>query len=244
MAAIVEHESTWHPTAIGDNSVHPHASYYPATFKQAVELANLLIGQHHNIDLGLAGINSSNLAGYHVTVAQALAPCVNLAIGADILNNGYFGRRRPIKESNVASPACHLTVRREADGSITCRSGGAVDVYGPGDTALSAALEAYNSNSYTGAPTYALDIIQTAQQVQVTLPMPDISLSQTGGAAPTTNATAPVQARTPTAAHAAPTATPIATPVPQLPNPWRYFAPRPTPHPSATHSPAPKGRPL
>lgn len=92
-ASIVSVEST-NPrfgfpdsNAIGDNSAH--TAYYPANRQSAVALATQLVAQGHNLDLGLAQVNSSNLPGLGRSVADAFNPCVDLQMGERILVGGW-----------------------------------------------------------------------------------------------------------------------------------------------------------
>lgn len=87
MAAIVAQESSWHPYEIGDNTAR--RIYRPATAKDAVAIATALLAKRHLIDVGLAGIDSSNFAAYHVGPGTVFEPCTNLRIGADILTRDY-----------------------------------------------------------------------------------------------------------------------------------------------------------
>lgn len=92
-ASIVSVEST-NPSlgypdtnAIGDNTTR--SAYYPQTKEEAITLAQSLIAQRHNLDLGLAQLNSSNLAGLGHTVADAFDPCIDLHMGEQILVGGW-----------------------------------------------------------------------------------------------------------------------------------------------------------
>lgn len=127
MTAIVEYESSWHATAIGDNTAH--RSYAPTTRAQAEALAESLLAAGHNLDLGLAQVNSANLPGLHLTVHQIFDPCTNLEAGSHILRGSYKW---------------------------------AAGVYGPGQTALWHALEAYNSGRLNGHPSYAAGVFALA----------------------------------------------------------------------------------
>ena len=196
MASVVAQESSWHPYAIADASARRR--YYPETFASAVAISNELLSLHHKIAVGYAGVFSENFASYNLTPSTALDPCVNLAVGADILNNFYFGRLRAYTPTYATSEACRDTLQRKSDGSLACRSGGALDRYGQ-KFALSAALQAYNTGSFVGAPDYASDVISRAQRIVVQLPPPpDLSLQQS--AAPpqaSVNVSTPVATDTP-----------------------------------------------
>jgi len=114
MAAIVKTESGGNPWSIGDNTITLRAK--PRSKEEAITKANELIAQGHNIDLGLAQINSNNLKWLGLTVEQVFDPCTNLKAGAKILADAYQR---------------------------------AVTTHGPGQSALLAALSAYNTGSLT-----------------------------------------------------------------------------------------------
>ncbi len=57
--------------------------------KDAVATARTLIEKGYSVDLGLMQINSHHLIEFHLTVAQAFEPCVNLKVGAAILQEAY-----------------------------------------------------------------------------------------------------------------------------------------------------------
>jgi type IV secretion system protein VirB1 len=161
--AIIQVESGGAPFAINDND--GKRSYFPPTKDEAVALAASLLEQGHNIDVGVMQVNSGNFAHYHATLGQIFDPCVNVATGTDILLNAYWGRphRAPSSELSAKgfydpSEACRLTVQRASDGTLWCRSGGMVDLYGPGQIALYHAFQVYNSNHANGAPRYARSV--------------------------------------------------------------------------------------
>ncbi|MGP6157941.1 MAG: lytic transglycosylase domain-containing protein [Vulcanimicrobiaceae bacterium] len=87
MAAIVSVESAGNPNALHDND--DGRSYAPADRATAERWAETLILRGHSVDLGLAQVNSGNLAAYGVTPAQILEPCENLAVGSAILAADY-----------------------------------------------------------------------------------------------------------------------------------------------------------
>ena len=87
MAAVVSVESGGWPLTIHDNT--NDRSYTFRDRRQAETTAKALLAAGHNIDLGLAQINSSNLSGLHLSPAQVLDPCTNLRAGATILRHAY-----------------------------------------------------------------------------------------------------------------------------------------------------------
>jgi type IV secretion system protein VirB1 len=90
--AIVEHESSSHPYAIGDNTAH-HA-YYPRRYDEAVRLASDLVEREHDIDLGYMQVNIGTVRATGLDVARALDPCTNLKLGSEILRADYARAER------------------------------------------------------------------------------------------------------------------------------------------------------
>ena len=87
LAAVARTESSFNTLAVGDNSAG--RSYSPAGPQQAVVIATALLRQGHSIDLGLMQVNSKNLRGLGMSVAEAFDACKSLAAGARILVEGY-----------------------------------------------------------------------------------------------------------------------------------------------------------
>lgn len=88
LAAIAHVESRFDTLAIGVNGGGrrpPRAGDAP----EAIRTARRLLAQGANIDLGLAQINSDNLAWLGLSVEQAFDPCRNLAAAATVLRFGY-----------------------------------------------------------------------------------------------------------------------------------------------------------
>lgn len=92
MSAIVVYESDGRPYAIGDNTTR--RSYFPVDRASATHLAARLIGAGHDIDIGYAQINITNVRAYGLDVASAFDPCTNIATGARILRSDYAGAAR------------------------------------------------------------------------------------------------------------------------------------------------------
>jgi hypothetical protein len=92
-ASIVSVESTnpnlGYPdsNAIGDNTTR--SAYYPQTREEAIALAQSLLARGHNLDLGLAQVNSDNLSGLGRSVEDAFDPCADLHMGEQILVGGW-----------------------------------------------------------------------------------------------------------------------------------------------------------
>ncbi|WP_421932382.1 lytic transglycosylase domain-containing protein [Phenylobacterium sp.] len=88
LLAIVQVESGFDPLAIGVNGA-PNLTPRPRTAGEAAATARALIGVGRSIDLGLAQLNSRNLAALGVTIDQAFDPCRNLAAAARLLQANY-----------------------------------------------------------------------------------------------------------------------------------------------------------
>ncbi|MBJ7483477.1 lytic transglycosylase domain-containing protein [Brevundimonas sp.] len=87
MAAIAHAESRFDPLAIGVNG--RSAVRQPRTRDEAINTARHLIDSGASIDLGLAQINSANLAWLGLTVEDTFDPCRNLAAAATVLRAGF-----------------------------------------------------------------------------------------------------------------------------------------------------------
>ncbi len=90
--AIVEHESSSHPYAIGDNTAR-HA-YYPRRYDDAVSLATDLVEREHDVDLGYMQVNIQTVRAAGLDVASALDPCTNLELGSEVLRADYARAER------------------------------------------------------------------------------------------------------------------------------------------------------
>lgn len=90
MAAIIKVESKGNPWAIGDNTTKLPVLPRPKSKEEAIEKAESLIKQGHNLDVGIAQINSSNLKSYKVSIRDAFDPCTNISLGSKILSNFYL----------------------------------------------------------------------------------------------------------------------------------------------------------
>jgi type IV secretion system protein VirB1 len=93
LLAVARVESGLNPLALGVN--HGGARIAPPQSRaEAIERATALISQGANLDLGLAQINSANLARLGMTVGDAFDPCRNLAAAGTVLEAGYRSARR------------------------------------------------------------------------------------------------------------------------------------------------------
>lgn len=88
LEAVVTHESRAHPFAVAING-GARLTRRPETKDEAVEVAKRLISMGYSIDMGLAQINSANLARLGLTVEQAFDPCTNLRAAETILRGCY-----------------------------------------------------------------------------------------------------------------------------------------------------------
>lgn len=91
MAALVRTESSFNPYAIG--VVHGRLLRQPSNQVEAVAAARQLERTGYNYSVGLAQINRANFVRYGLTSDSAFEPCVNLAVGADILTRCFEAAR-------------------------------------------------------------------------------------------------------------------------------------------------------
>ncbi|MDN4572024.1 lytic transglycosylase, catalytic [Pandoraea cepalis] len=98
LGAIVRTESRGHAYVLSDDGPNglPWSerkkmlrSFYPDSVEEAETIATKLIAANHRVGIGLAQVNSSNLASLGLTVRTALDPCTNLRAGAQILTANY-----------------------------------------------------------------------------------------------------------------------------------------------------------
>ena len=88
LAAIARTESGFHTGAINDNT--GRRRYLPRSREEAIALAtDLIVAKHQSVDLGLMQVNSANLSGLGMTVADAFDPCKNVAGAARVLTAAY-----------------------------------------------------------------------------------------------------------------------------------------------------------
>lgn len=95
LLSVVEVESRFEPLAIGVNG-KPRIIVNATNRTEAVSKASALIAAGRSVDLGLAQINSRNLAWLGLTVADAFDPCRNLAAAARVLRGGYDANQASI----------------------------------------------------------------------------------------------------------------------------------------------------
>lgn len=87
LASVARAESGFDPLIIHDNTTG--RTYRPAAAGDAARTAAALIGQHHSVDLGLMQVNSANLPGLGLSIADSFDPCQNIRAGARVLVAAY-----------------------------------------------------------------------------------------------------------------------------------------------------------
>jgi type IV secretion system protein VirB1 len=106
MQSIVTIESGGNPYAIDDDTAH--RSYFLRSRQSAILTAKRLLAMGHNIDMGLAQINSSNLYIVGGSVSRLFNPCYNIEAGSYILYKFYvralsvFGYKQALFRSLMA----------------------------------------------------------------------------------------------------------------------------------------------
>ncbi|EHS53486.1 lytic transglycosylase catalytic subunit [Rhizobium sp. PDO1-076] len=88
LAAVVSLESRFAPFNIRINSGTP-LRRQPATKAEAIEIATSLMAEHHDIQLGLGGIEADELPRLKLSISDAFDPCLNLQATATLLD-GYY----------------------------------------------------------------------------------------------------------------------------------------------------------
>jgi len=92
LLSVVHTESAFDTLAIGVNR-GPSALARPRTPQEAARIARKLIADGANLDLGLAQINTANLARLGLSVEDAFDPCRNLAAAGELLAANYHAVR-------------------------------------------------------------------------------------------------------------------------------------------------------
>ena len=96
LAAVAYVESRFDAMAIGVNR-GPRPTRLSRDHAEAARLAQSLLARGADLDLGLAQINSRNLAWLGLSVEDAFDPCRNLAAAATVLRAGY----RPASDNPI-----------------------------------------------------------------------------------------------------------------------------------------------
>ncbi|MHB1707830.1 MAG: lytic transglycosylase domain-containing protein [Acidithiobacillus sp.] len=87
MTAIVRVESGGDPLAMWDNTAHK--GYRPSSLRQALAILRRLMAAGHQVDVGIAQVDTENFRKYGLTPATALNACTNLHAGAAILQAAW-----------------------------------------------------------------------------------------------------------------------------------------------------------
>lgn len=100
LAAVVQVESGGRPLSVHDDAT---GSSYVFTDRAAAEAAaRRLIAEGHNVDLGLAQINSTNLATLGLDTHTVFDECTNLRAAATLLRNAYASAARRVGAGQLA----------------------------------------------------------------------------------------------------------------------------------------------
>ncbi|MGD0106980.1 MAG: lytic transglycosylase domain-containing protein [Rhodopila sp.] len=120
MEQVVRVESAGNPLTVQVNGLAADRQPKPQTTAEAVAEAHHWVDLGYSVDLGLTEINSRNLAALHTTIEQILG-------------------------TSAAAECANLAGGAEI---LTADYGAAVARFGPGQSALLAALSAYNTGTF------------------------------------------------------------------------------------------------
>lgn len=101
LAALVKKESDFNPFAIGINGGFRLARQ-PVSKDEAVKKAKWLVANGYKVDLGLGQVNIANLKRLGFSIEDAFDPCLNLSIGAGILQDSYLSARARLGDDQAA----------------------------------------------------------------------------------------------------------------------------------------------
>ncbi len=87
MAAIVRTESGGNPWVLWDNTAH--RGYHPKSQQESLRILRTLMAEGHQVDVGIAQIDTENFSRYHLTPRTVLDACTNLRVGGEILRHGW-----------------------------------------------------------------------------------------------------------------------------------------------------------
>lgn len=87
LLSLVATESGFRPNAINDNTTGRR--FFPQSPAAGISLARTLAARGHNIDMGLAQINSRTAPRLGLSIADAFDPCRNLAAAARLMSATY-----------------------------------------------------------------------------------------------------------------------------------------------------------
>jgi len=87
LSAIVQVESGGDPWTMWDNTAR--RGYRPTSLQQAKHILRVLMSEGHQVDVGIAQVDTANFAAYGLRPSNAFGVCTNLRVGADILAAAY-----------------------------------------------------------------------------------------------------------------------------------------------------------
>jgi type IV secretion system protein VirB1 len=119
--AVARAESGLNPYAIGVNRAPP-LQRPPQSRPEAVTAARRLLAAGVNVDLGLAQINSANLARLGLSLDDAFDPCRNLAAAGEVLAEDY-GLARTTTAAPQAALRTALSLYNTGDQARGFRNG-------------------------------------------------------------------------------------------------------------------------
>lgn len=117
LSAIVRHESSVNPYAIGVNADGYRLPRQPRSKTEAIEVATWLQEHGYNFDGGYGQVNVKNLAWLGMTVADLFEPCKNLQGAARVLGHCYARASKRYGEGQQAlrhALSCYNTGNFEA----------------------------------------------------------------------------------------------------------------------------------
>ena len=120
--AIISVESAGKWYAVNDND---RTAPELATPEAAIAYAERRVAEGGNIDLGLAQLNSSHLAEYHVTVREAFEPCTNVALGMNVLQQAWGRGAGALGDYARGALSCVRGVQRRRRGVDDSKPGAA-----------------------------------------------------------------------------------------------------------------------
>lgn len=92
MRAVIAQESAGDPAALNVNPWEGER-FRPTSAAEAAEAAHRFVDAGYSVDVGLAGINSANLARLGIGFEAALEPCTNIRLGETIFMEGLARAR-------------------------------------------------------------------------------------------------------------------------------------------------------
>src|SRR5215475_8053077 len=88
VASVAMAESGLNPLAIHDNTTQRTIQIYNPSDAVAVA-TDLIVGRRHSVDLGLMQLNSTNLAAFGLSIADAFDACRSIEVGGRVLSEAY-----------------------------------------------------------------------------------------------------------------------------------------------------------